>query len=58
MTTDVQFPLPPGTEVPLKCGPGHTLTGDTTVTCEEGTTFSLNESPTCVYGLIIESWES
>ena len=54
----MQFPLPPGTEVPLKCSPGHTLTGDTTVTCEEGTTFSFTESPSCVLGLIVETFES
>ena len=54
--TDTQFPVPPGDEVSLKCSPGHTLTGVSTVTCEEGTTFSPADSPSCVPGLFIENF--
>ncbi|KAL5263909.1 hypothetical protein ACHWQZ_G005104 [Mnemiopsis leidyi] len=46
--TETQFPLPPGSEVSLKCSTGYTLTGDKTVTCTEGTTFSFTETPLCV----------
>ena len=53
MSTETQFPVPPGGEVSLKCSPGHTLTGDTTVTCVEGATFSFSDSPACVLGLFI-----
>ncbi|KAL5259814.1 hypothetical protein ACHWQZ_G010058 [Mnemiopsis leidyi] len=48
ITTERQFPLPPGSEVSLKCSTGHTLTGDTTVTCTDGTVFSFTEAPLCV----------
>ena len=51
MQTETQFPLPPGDEVSLKCSPGHTLTGDSTVTCVEGTGFSFTVTPSCVLGL-------
>ena len=51
MTTETQFPLTPGSEVSLKCSTGYTLTGDTTVTCTEGTVFSFIEAPSCVQGL-------
>ena len=47
MMTETQFPLPPGDEVSLKCSPGHTLTGDNTVTCVEGTEFSFTNAPSC-----------
>ncbi|XP_063686558.1 uncharacterized protein LOC134820256 [Bolinopsis microptera] len=43
--TETQFPLPPGAEVSLKCSPGHTLTGDSTLTCVEGTNFSSMNTP-------------
>ena len=49
--TETQFPLPPGSKVSLKCGPGHSLTGDTTVTCIEGREFSFDNVPSCVLGL-------
>ena len=52
--TETQFPLPPGDEVSLKCTPGHTLTGDTTVTCQEGTNFSFAHSPYCTSGLFAD----
>ena len=50
MTTEIQFPIPPGDEVPLKCSTGHTLNGDTTVTCVKGTDFSFTNAPSCVLG--------
>ena len=50
MTTETQFPLPPGSEVSLKCSTGYTLTGDTTVTCEKGETFSFTILPVCELG--------
>ena len=53
--TETQFPVPPGEEVSLKCSSGHTLTGDNTVTCLEGTNFKLNDAPTCVKGLSSKS---
>ena len=53
ITTETQFPLKPGSEVALKCSPGHTLTGDSAVTCLEGTTFSYTNTPTCTLGLVI-----
>ncbi|XP_063691244.1 sushi, von Willebrand factor type A, EGF and pentraxin domain-containing protein 1-like [Bolinopsis microptera] len=45
--TETQFPLPPDNEVSLKCSPGYTLTGDSTVTCVEGTAFSFTKIPSC-----------
>ena len=51
MVTNAQFPLPPGSEVFLTCKPGHTLTGDSTVTCLKGTDFSFNTAPSCSLGL-------
>lgn len=51
ITTETQFPLPPGAEVSLKCSAGFTLTGDTTVTCEEGTSFLFESAPVCQLGL-------
>ena len=51
MTTETQFPLPPGSEVSLKCTTGYTLTGDTTVTCKEGRTFLFTNAPVCQLGL-------
>ena len=51
--SETQFPMPPGSEVSLKCSPGHSLTGDAIVKCEEGTTFSFTVSPSCVLGLRI-----
>ena len=50
IATETQFPLTPGSEVSLKCGTGYTQTGDTTVTCTEGTEFSFTEAPSCVQG--------
>ena len=51
VVTETQFPLPPGGEVSLKCSPGHTLTGDSTVTCVEGTKFTFTTTPSCDLGL-------
>ena len=53
MTTETQFPQPPGSEVSLKCSTGYTLTGDTTVTCKEGRhfLFSSTTDPACQLGL-------
>ena len=51
ITTETQFPLPPGAEVSLKCSAGFTLTGDMTVTCKEGTTFLFESAPVCQLGL-------
>ena len=56
--TETQFPLPPGAEVSLKCSPGHTLTGDSTVTCVEGTDFSSANTPSCVLGSKIKYFVS
>ena len=47
MITETAFPVPPGSEVSLKCSIGYTLTGDTTVTCKEGRTFLFNNTPAC-----------
>ncbi|KAL5248183.1 hypothetical protein ACHWQZ_G017382 [Mnemiopsis leidyi] len=47
MKTETQFPLPPGNEVSLKCRTGYTLSGDKTVTCQEGGTFSFTNPPVC-----------
>ncbi|KAL5255425.1 hypothetical protein ACHWQZ_G010852 [Mnemiopsis leidyi] len=47
MKTEPQFPLPPGSEVSLKCRTGYTLSGDNTVTCQEGRTFSFTTAPVC-----------
>ena len=49
---NTQFPLPPGVGVSLTCSPGHTLTGDNTVTCVKGTEFSFNNAPSCLQGLL------
>ena len=54
METETQFPLPPGSEVSLKCSTGYTLTGDTTVTCKEGTTLLFNNTPVCQLGLTFD----
>ena len=51
--TETQFPLPPGSEVSLKCSPGHTLTGDSTVTCVQGTDFSFINTPFCELGTMV-----
>ena len=53
--TESQFPIPPGSEVSLKCSPGHSLTGDDIVTCDEGTTFLFNDSPSCVLGEVMNN---
>jgi len=58
MMTETEFPLPPGDEVSLKCSPGHTLTGDSTVTCVEGTDFSSANTPSCVLGSKIKYFVS
>ena len=52
MKAETQFPVPPGSEVSLKCSTGYTLTGDTTVTCKEGRTFlfTSNNDPACQLG--------
>ena len=52
MTTETQFPLPPGSEVSLKCSTGFTLTGDNIVTCVKGTQFSFNQPPVCALGMV------
>ncbi|KAL5260641.1 hypothetical protein ACHWQZ_G010705 [Mnemiopsis leidyi] len=46
--TETQFPLLPGSVVSLECSTGYSLTGDTTVTCGEGTVFSFSTAPACV----------
>ena len=51
MITETAFPVPPGSEVSLKCSVGYTLTGDTTVTCKEGRTFLFNNTPACQIGM-------
>ena len=51
MTTETQFPLPPGSEVSLKCSTGYTLTGDNVVTCAKGSQFSFNQTPVCSLGM-------
>ena len=55
MMTETQFPLPPGSEVSLKCSPGHTLTGDSTVTCVQGTDFSFVNTPFCELGTMVNT---
>ena len=35
----------------LKCITGYALTGDTTVTCKEGRTFSFDNAPACKIGM-------
>ncbi|KAL5253100.1 hypothetical protein ACHWQZ_G015760 [Mnemiopsis leidyi] len=47
VNTETQFPLPPRSEVSLKCRTGYTLSGDRTVTCQEGRTFSFTNPPVC-----------
>ena len=56
MMTETEFPRPPGDEVSLKCSPGHTLTGDSTIICVEGTDFSSTNAPSCIKGLKILAW--
>ncbi|KAL5246540.1 hypothetical protein ACHWQZ_G018681 [Mnemiopsis leidyi] len=62
ITTETQFPLPPGSEVSLKCRTGYTLSGDNTVTCQEGRTFSFTIAPVCQLetctGMMIENFLS
>ena len=36
----------------VKCRSGYTLTGDTAVTCVDGTDFSFTNAPSCVLGLL------
>ena len=55
MMSVTQFPIRPGRKVSLKCNPGHSLTGDNTVTCKEGTEFSFIHSPSCVRGTNLEN---
>ena len=55
MTTEEQFPLPPGSEVSLKCITGYTLTGDASVTCKAGTQFVFIRTPYCQLG---GNWDS
>ena len=50
ITTETQFPIPPGTEVSLKCSTGHTLNGDNTVTCTKDREFSFDDTPSCLLG--------
>ena len=55
ITTETQFPIPPGTEVSLKCSTGHTLNGDNTVTCVENTEFSFDDTPSCSQGIDLDN---
>ncbi|KAL5265953.1 hypothetical protein ACHWQZ_G006558 [Mnemiopsis leidyi] len=47
--TETQFPIPPGTEVSVFCRPGHTLSGDTAVTCLQDTEFHFTTPPLCTF---------
>ena len=49
--TDVEssasFPEPHNTPITVSCPTGYELGGDTTVTCDEGTTFTYTTIPSC-----------
>ena len=47
MVVDAEFPISIGSEVALECPEVFFSTGDSTVTCLEGTQFYFNTEPTC-----------
>jgi len=51
MTTTSTFPVIVGTVVEVSCKPGHTLTGDNTITCIRDISFTIGHLPTCTIGL-------
>ena len=55
MTASTTFPVIVGTVVEVRCPPGHTQAGDNTITCIEGTSFTVGERPTCTIGKTIRT---
>ena len=47
MQADKDFPVKAGTVMALSCKAGYQLTGDSTVTCTEGTVFKFSVEPEC-----------
>ena len=51
MTTTSIFPVVVGTVVEVNCKPGHTLSGDNSITCIKDVSFKIDQRPTCNIGL-------
>ena len=50
LITTETFPVDYGTVVSVECNTGHTLSGDSSITCEKGTTFIFGNEPVCNIG--------
>ena len=50
LITTETFPVDYSTEVSVECSTGHTLSGDSSITCEQGTTFNFEDEPVCNIG--------
>ena len=53
MTTTSTFPVLVGTVVEVNCKPGHTLAGDSSITCIRDVSFNIGQHRTCTIGLKI-----
>ena len=45
LITTETFPVDYSTEVSVECNTGHTLSGDSSITCVQGTTFNYGSVP-------------
>ena len=47
LETEETFPVDYGTVVSVDCSTGYTLSGSSSITCEQGTTFNSVNEPVC-----------